>query len=56
MTLMEIYTLVSAVLLLYVAMMWSDKSLLNITIKLAYYITGTVGVVFTIAKFMPGVV
>jgi hypothetical protein len=56
MTLMEIYTLVSAVLLLYVAMMWSDTGFLNMSIKLAYYITGTVGMVFTIAKFMPGIV
>ena len=56
MTLAEIYTLVSAVLLLYLAMLWSDIGFLNMSIKILFYITATVGLVFTIAKFMPGIV
>ena len=56
MTIVEIYTLVSAVLLLYVAMMWSDTGFLNMSIKILFYITATVGLVFTIVKFMPGIV
>lgn len=56
MTPVEIYTLVSSVLLLAVAMMWSNKDPLNIVIKLAYYITGTVGMTLTVTKFIPIVV
>lgn len=56
MTPVEIYTLVSSILLLAVAMMWSNKDPLNIAIKLAYYITGTVGVIFTVTKFIPAAV
>lgn len=52
----EIYTLVSSILLLYVAMMWSTQGLLNTSIKLAFYITGTVGLMFTASKFIPIVV
>lgn len=52
----EIYTLVSSILLLYVAMLWSTQGLLNTSIKLAFYITGTVGLVFAIVKLIPGIV
>ena len=56
MTLAEIYTLVSSILLLTVAMMWSSKDFVNTAIKIVYYITATVGLVVTVAKFTPAIV
>lgn len=56
MTPQEIYTLVSSILLLYVAMMWSTQGLLNTSIKLVFYIMGTVGLVFSILELIPLVV
>lgn len=56
MTPQEIYILVSGILLLYVAMLWGNDCLLNTSIKLAFYITGTVGLVLAILKFIPIVV
>jgi hypothetical protein len=56
MTPQEIYTLVSSVLLLAVAMMWSTQGLLNVVIKLSYYITGTLGLILAVTKFIAAVV
>lgn len=56
MTPQEIYTLASCILLLFVAMKWSDVSLLDVVFKLTFYVTGTVGLVFTILRFIPAAV
>lgn len=52
MTPQEIYTLVSSILLLAVAMIWSNKDPLNVAIKLAYYIMGTLGLILAASKFI----
>lgn len=52
MTPQEIYMLVSSILLLAVAMIWSNNDPLNVAIKLAYYITGTLGLILAASKFI----
>lgn len=56
MTPQEVYTLVSSILLLFVAMKWSDVSLLDLLFRLTFYVTGTVGLVFTILRVIPAAV
>ena len=56
MTLMDVYIVTSSILLLFVAMIWSSKDFVNTAIKIVYYITATVGLVVTVAKFTPAIV
>ena len=56
MTLVDVYIALSAILLLWVAMIWSSNDFANTAIKIVYYITATVGLVITAAKFIPGIV
>lgn len=52
MTLQDVYQLVSSILLLVVAMLWSSKDPLDLAIKLSYYIMGTLGLILAVSKFI----